>query len=232
MDCNPTNSSVHGIFQARTLEWVAISYSRDSSWPRDQTYVFCIDRQILTTCAPGKLSPTPQKQNLSFHFLHSLGEKNMGSKASNKYWLKSLFCCLQAVLLFRCKVVFNSVTSRTVAHQASLFMRFSRQEYWSVLPFPPPGDLPDPGIKPAPSAFAGWFSTTEPPGKCYSTIRLKRCSFLIWFFFSFHTWYFTSFNAILPYLPTLSLSLRVHKTVLYISVSFAVSYTGLLLPSF
>ena len=49
---------------------------------------------------------------------------------------------------------------------------------------------------------------------------------------SFHTWYYTYFNAILPNLPTLSLSNRVHKTVLYISVSFAVSYTGLLLPSF
>ena len=48
---------------------------------------------------------------------------------------------------------------------------------------------------------------------------------------SFHTWYFTCFNAILPNLPTLSLSHRVRKTVLYISVSFAVSYTGLLLPS-
>ena len=52
------------------------------------------------------------------------------------------------------------------------------------------------------------------------------------FFFSFHTWYYTCFIAILPNLPTLSLSHRVHKTVLYISVSFAVSYTGLLLPSF
>ena len=49
---------------------------------------------------------------------------------------------------------------------------------------------------------------------------------------SFHTWYYTCFNAILPNLPTLSLSHRVHKTDLYISVSFAVSYTGLLLPSF
>ena len=49
---------------------------------------------------------------------------------------------------------------------------------------------------------------------------------------SFPTWYFTCFIAILPNLPTLSLSHRVHKTVLYISVSFAVSYTGLLLPSF
>ena len=51
---------------------------------------------------------------------------------------------------------------------------------------------------------------------------------------SFHIWYYTHFNAILPNHPTLSLSLshRVQKTVLYISVSFAVSYTGLLLPSF
>ena len=44
--------------------------------------------------------------------------------------------------------------------------------------------------------------------------------------------YYTCFNAILPNDPTLSLSHRVQKTVLYISVSFAVSYTGLLLPSF
>ena len=49
---------------------------------------------------------------------------------------------------------------------------------------------------------------------------------------SFHIWYYTYFNAILPNHPTLSFSHRVQKTVLYISVSFAVSYTGLLLPSF
>ena len=49
---------------------------------------------------------------------------------------------------------------------------------------------------------------------------------------SFHIWCYTYFNAILPNHPTLSLSHRVQKTVLYISVSFAVSYTGLLLPSF
>ena len=40
------------------------------------------------------------------------------------------------------------VTPWTVAHQAPLSMGFSRQEYWSGLPFPPPGGLPDPGIKP------------------------------------------------------------------------------------
>ena len=41
------------------------------------------------------------------------------------------------------------VTLWTVAYQASLFIGFSRQEYWSGLPFPSPGDLPDPGIEPA-----------------------------------------------------------------------------------
>ena len=49
---------------------------------------------------------------------------------------------------------------------------------------------------------------------------------------SFHIWYYTCFNAILPNHPTLSLSHRVQQTVLYISVSFAVSYTGSSLPSF
>ena len=39
MDCSPPASSVHGIFQARVLEWVAISYARWSSWPNDQTWV-------------------------------------------------------------------------------------------------------------------------------------------------------------------------------------------------
>ena len=49
---------------------------------------------------------------------------------------------------------------------------------------------------------------------------------------SFHIWYYTCFNTILPNHPTLALSHRVPKTVLYICVSFVVSHTGLLLPSF
>ena len=61
-----------------------------------------------------------------------------------------------------------SVTSDSVTHQAPLFTEFPRQEYWSGLPFPSPGDLPNPGIRPtfpvAP-ALAGRFFTTEPPGK-------------------------------------------------------------------
>ena len=57
------------------------------------------------------------------------------------------------------------VTSWTAAHQSPLSMEFSRQEYWSGLPFPPPGDLPDPGIIPVFPALASGFFTTEPPGK-------------------------------------------------------------------
>ena len=56
------------------------------------------------------------------------------------------------------------VTPWTVAHQAPLSMRFSRQEYWSGFPFPSPENLPDPGIKlksPASPALASGFFTTE-----------------------------------------------------------------------
>ena len=47
MDHSMPASSVRGIFQARILECIAISFSKESSQPRDQTYVFCIGRQIL-----------------------------------------------------------------------------------------------------------------------------------------------------------------------------------------
>ena len=54
-------------------------------------------------------------------------------------------------------------TPWTVAIQAPLYMEFSKQEYWSALPFPPPGHLPDLGIKPMSPALAGRFFTTESP---------------------------------------------------------------------
>ena len=54
MDCSPPGSSVHGISQARTLEWVAISSSRGSSHPRDQTCVSCIADRFFTTKPLGK----------------------------------------------------------------------------------------------------------------------------------------------------------------------------------
>ena len=50
-------------------------------------------------------------------------------------------------------------------------MGFPRPEYWTGLLFPSPGDLPDPGIKPASSALAGRLFTTEPPGKSLQELR-------------------------------------------------------------
>ena len=69
-------------------------------------------------------------------------------------------CMLSHVLL--------SVIPWTLAHQAPLSVGFSRLEYWSGLPRPPPGDLPNPGIElmsPVSPALAGGFFTTEKPGK-------------------------------------------------------------------
>ena len=57
------------------------------------------------------------------------------------------------------------MTPWTVACQAPLSMEFSRQEYWSGLPFSSPGDHLDPGIKPTFPTLTGGFFTTESPGK-------------------------------------------------------------------
>ena len=59
------------------------------------------------------------------------------------------------------------MTTWTVARQTPLSMGFPRQEYWSVLLFPSPGDLLNTGIEPGSPALAGGFFTTEPPGKPY-----------------------------------------------------------------
>ena len=65
-----------------------------------------------------------------------------------------------------------SVTPWTVAYQAPLTMGFPMQEYWSRLPFPSPGDLPDPGIEPInlSPALAGGFFTSSPPRKIWDRI--------------------------------------------------------------
>ena len=63
------------------------------------------------------------------------------------------------------------VTPWAVAHQAPPSMGFSRQEYWSGLPFPSPGDLPDLGIEPRSPTLEADALTSEPPGKPWSNGR-------------------------------------------------------------
>ena len=89
--------------------------------------------------------------NLSFHQLlgNSLPESQIGDPSV----VSSIYCCISVlcVCLCVCVRVLSHVqlfaTPWSAAHQAPPSMGFSRQEYWSGLPFPSPGDLPDPGIK-------------------------------------------------------------------------------------
>ena len=121
IDCSPPGSSICGIFPARILEWAAISSSRGSPPPRDQTcisFFSCIASRFLTSQSLGK-----PRFSVVIYFIH--GGLGLVTKS--------------------CPTL---VTPWTAACQDPLFMGFSSQEYWSGLPFPSPGDLPDPGIKP------------------------------------------------------------------------------------
>ena len=64
-----------------------------------------------------------------------------------------------------CSIASVSATPWTVARQAPLCLEFSRQEYWSGLPFSSPADLPDPGIEPGSPALQAGSLPSEPPGK-------------------------------------------------------------------
>ena len=75
-------------------------------------------------------------------------------------------------------------TPWTVAHQAPPSMGFSRQEYWSGLPFPSPGDLPHPGIEPRSPALQADTLTSEPPGKP-PVRKIRSLLFLKLFLYAF-----------------------------------------------
>ena len=84
-----------------------------------------------------------------------------------QHWVYKIFhvitCIKVKVKSFSCVRLF--ATPWTVAYQAPLSMGFSRQEYWSGLPFPSPGDLPKPGIEPGSPTLEADNLTSEPPGK-------------------------------------------------------------------
>ena len=94
-----------------------------------------------------------------------------------RYKLKLISLCFVHVCaqLLNCVRLF--ATPWTVAYQAPPSMGFLRQEYGSGLPFPSPGDLPDPGIEQASPALAGGLFTSKPTGKpllCTLTYKLLR----------------------------------------------------------
>ena len=76
-------------------------------------------------------------------------------------------CMNTGYFYISCSVMSDSVTPWTVAHQVPLSMRFSRQEYWSGLPCPSPGGLPDPGIEPGFPTLQADSLLPKPPGKFF-----------------------------------------------------------------
>ena len=107
-----------------------------------------------------KKKKTPRKCPSSF-----LQRRTVAWQKIN-FWKSQTWSRRVLWLLFSCSVVSNSFsTPWTVAQQAPLSMGFSRQEYWSGLPCPPPGDLPDSGIEPGSPALQADSLMSEPPGK-------------------------------------------------------------------
>ena len=113
--------SIHGIFQARILEWVAISFPKVSSWPRDQTQVSQIAGRRFSIWATTEL----------------------------KEWKK------------RVKLLFATSWTNLEYIMPS--------EVWSGEPFPSPGDLPNPGIKPRSPILQADSLPAEPQGKPKNT---------------------------------------------------------------
>ena len=96
--------------------------------------------------------------------LHSVG--NIAIILNNYKWSESES---EVKLLSRVQLF---ATPWTVAHQAPPSMGFSRQECWSGLPFPSPGDLPNPGIEPTSPALQADTLTSEPPGEPLKIVKL------------------------------------------------------------
>ena len=94
VDCSPPGSSVHGIIQARIPEWVAFSYSRGSSWPRDYNRVSCIGGQIsLTLCYLGEKKMATHSSTLAWKipWTEEPGRlRSMGSLRVGHDWASSL----------------------------------------------------------------------------------------------------------------------------------------------
>ena len=141
MDCSPPGSSVHGISQARILEWVAISFSRGSSRPRDWTWVPALAgglplshaaaakslQSCPTLCDPidGSPSGSPVPGILQARTL-----ERVAISFSNAWQWKVKVKSLSCVRLL--------ASPWTAAFQAPLSMGFSRQEYWHGVPSPSP----------------------------------------------------------------------------------------------
>ena len=135
MDCNPPGCSVHGILQARILEWVAIPFSRDLPDPGIKPGSPALQADSLPSEPPVK-----HLKGIIFH--QSL---TMCCHGKNQI-CPSLF--YSPNLCVSCLVMSDSLPPLGLQPPGPSATGFSREEYWSGLPFPSSGDHPDLGIEP------------------------------------------------------------------------------------
>ena len=151
-DCSPPVSSVHGLLQARILEWVAIPFSRRTSQPTDWTQISCITSRFLPVWATGKfIEYAAAAAAKSLQSCLTLCDPIDGSppgspvpgilQARTPEWAAISFSDA-----WKWKVKVKSLscvrllaTPWTAAYPAPPSMGFSRQEYWSGVPLPSPG---------------------------------------------------------------------------------------------
>ena len=155
MDSSPPGSSVHGIFQARVLEWVAIAFSRGFSPPRNRTWVSCIIGRCFTVWATREVNSRYAAAAKWLQSCPTLCDPIDGSPPGS-----SVPGILQARTLEWVAISFSNAwkwkvkrkslsrvrlfaTLWTTAYQAPLSMGFSRQEYWSGVPSPSPNSRYD-----------------------------------------------------------------------------------------
>ena len=134
MDCNPLGSSVHGISQARILEWVAIFFSRGYSPPRDQTHISCLASRFFSTEPSGK---PHDSINPSFMKLHNYNFK--------KQWYYLDTCLLYSFTYTLKSLAFLLVVLAWHMLLLLLLSRFSRVRLCDPIGGSLPGS-PVPGI--------------------------------------------------------------------------------------
>ena len=158
MNCSPPGSTVHGISQARIMEWLATSFPRRSSQHRKWICISHIGRRILYhwTTSEASLMMPHAKSLLSIH----TWDRNFSSiLARVHHYLER---CVQAKLLLSCPTLCNPMGC---GPPGSSVLGFSKQEYWSD-PYLPPGYLPVPGIDSwlltSPALEGGFFIIVRP----------------------------------------------------------------------
>ena len=141
-----------------------INHSWKKKLPSRQQVDCCLTPQLDNSLVSRHIKLATKIRGFAFIFFRGKDSRNHDwhiiSSARFEYQWKD--ACMHAQSLSH---VWLFVTLWTVAHQALLSMGFSQQEYWNRLPFPPPVDLPEPGIESASPVLADRFFNTVPPGK-------------------------------------------------------------------